>query len=253
MTVGGVSYNRVSVASGAESWAWLPPAREIWIVEYDAGGVEQHAVAQSILFEYERGNYNVPVPEGFRVRKEDKQRHKCQVVAHAHISDNIKQKKRDVAWCNVLGEMPLDTPIYGAGWEHWSRYPNGNFKGVVKPDEALRLFNETQFTPCVAAAPGFYTGKPYVAFSQGCVPLFYGDGTDPYTWDPQGTLVPLDDPRRIVKPGDLWRLLGELDYETELSYWADRLKPRWQMLDQLVDYLLAGRELGETFGGYFRC
>lgn len=212
MIVGGVEYDRISVYAGCESWAWLP-------------------------------------------RRDGGERSRCHVVAHAHIRDGIRQKSRSDSWFNVLGppsEWPEGFTVTGAGWFHYAGYESidTRFRAACTPQEALDIFHRTQFTPCVAAAPGFYTGKPYVAFSQGCVPILYGDGNDPYTWDPYGRLLPLDSPLRIVKPGDLWK---PRDYEAEKEFWAGKLVPRWHMLDQLVDRLLAELPLGQDFGGYFRC
>lgn len=220
MTVGGIEYRRKSRYAACESWAWLP---RDWSAPHEA---------------------RIP----------------CTIVAHAHIGDGCGQKRRDDAWWNVLGgreTWPDGLRVYGAGWEHYRDYDPEVMPGKVRPSEALELFGRARCTPCVAAAPGFYTGKPYVAMSMGCVPVLYGDGTDPYTWDPRGDLIGLGSAERVVRPGDLKRLAESFSDEEVWSSvrdeWAKELRPRWQVLDELVDDLLHERELGDRYGGYFRC
>lgn len=176
------------------------------------------------------------------------------VVAHCHVGDGCKQKGRDQTWQRILGDKsiwPEHLAVFGQGWEHYSQYDPAFMKGKVNPQQALDLFNDSLCTPCIAAVPGFATGKGYVAISQGCIPLPVGD--DEYAWDWSGVACPLDSAYRIRKPGDFYRLADwiERDYAMHLETWQEALKPRFQVLDNLLDDLQAGRRIDDgRYGGY---
>jgi len=214
--VGGVRYQRRSVYARAESWA-VP---DVFL------GLEK----------------TVP----------------CTCVAHAHIYDGCKQRKREQSWHAVLDDPNMGWLVehgfrlYGRGWARtpWSYLS----PGVIKPDEVRAVLGQARYCPCVSAGSHFYTGKPWVLMAQECVPLLYGDGTDPYTWDPYGKMVPLDDPWRVTKPGDLSRL-SKMGPDSQLERWRELLKPDFSLLDQMIDDLLDGETVGddrwhELYGGY---
>lgn len=174
----------------------------------------------------------------------------CNVVAHAHIGDGCAQQDRDSAWRAIIDG---DYPIYGKGWEHYTG-TLGKVMGPVKPSEALQLFHNARCTPCVAAVPGFYTGKAWVAYSQGCIPVPFGDGQHPHTWDPVGRYVGLDnDYERCTHGLKPFAAMGEDEYCTRLLNWGERLKPDWSMLDKVVDKLIGGCFVDFEFGGYCPC
>lgn len=170
----------------------------------------------------------------------------CTVVAHAHIKDGCKQAARDASWVNVLQGTPYK--VYGKGWEHFSLYDDQRFMGPVNPSKVPGILSNSIASPCVAQE-NFYTGKPYVLWASGCVPILYGDGKDPYTWDPKEIFLPLNHPWRINRPGDLDRAISSIG-PAHYEFWERALQPRWQVIDALVDDLLAGKEL--NYGGYLR-
>ena len=166
----------------------------------------------------------------------------CAVVAHAHIKDGCRQQGRDQSWRNVL--LGTNHMVYGKGWEHYSNYNPDLMPGPIRPNEVQRLLSRVKCSPCVAQE-NFYTGKPYVLWSCGCVPLLYGDGQDPYTWDPKEIFLPLNHPWRINKPGDLDRLIKDVDKMK--GHWDRVLKPRWAVLDEIADKIEEGYEFNEGY------
>jgi len=225
MTVGGRKYKRRSVWARAESWAYLEPPSTILPRE---------------------------IP--------------CTVIAHAHIRDGCKQRGRHTSWENILAP-DIDVAqlynqgmrVYGAGWEHYDGHWDGLFPGKVRPNEVTDLLSRSFTCPAVAAAPGFYTGKVYVCVNAGCVPLLYGDGTDPYTWDPNGIFRPLTSRDRIIQPGDLRRIVDHTmsDYDDHIKRWRYLVKPDFTLFDSCVDDLLAGADTSTDewfarYGGYYR-
>lgn len=196
-----------------------------------------------------------PESWGYHVRSSNTDENDCVIVAHAHIKDGCKQKMRGVSWHNVLDGS--DYKVYGKGWEHYEGYNEDQFPGCIPPNEVYEKIRTHSFTPCVSAGHGFYTGKVYVAESQGCIPILYGDGSDPYTWDPLGLFIPLNSEIRIRKPGDLGRIIrmqsGHLKEVRAL--WRERCRPHWNVLDNMINDLLSGLDIKspewfELYGGY---
>jgi hypothetical protein len=183
------------------------------------------------------------------------ERKACKIVAHCHVEDGCKQRGRRSAWESILGEDVESWEIYGSGWSALGR------PDVVKirPDEALGQFASACCTPCVSPSVGFYSGKAWVALSQGCIPVPYGDGTDPYTWDPLELYVPFrEENRRCVVPGDLKRISEELHrdqvyYESTLAMYRDVFVKDFTLLDRVIDDLLAGTFKAGRYGGYMPC
>jgi hypothetical protein len=196
----------------------------------------------------------------YQERRENTDKMSSVCIAHAHITDGCKQRGRDAAWANVLGDtLPSGLRVFGRGWENFSGYDPAVMVGEIKPSEVLDVFNCTTCCPCVAAAPGFYTGKVYVCESQGCIPILYGNGDDPYTWDPNGVFLPLNSPLRVCKPGDLARVVDETCKEKDAlrETWHALCKPHFSLLDEMIDKLVAGKdwrsaEWFDRFGGYQR-
>ncbi len=185
----------------------------------------------------------------------------CVVIAHAHITDGCKQRHRNSSWANVLGgDLPYGLQVWGNGWKAYESYDPNIMLGTLRPNEVMALLNQTMCCPCVAAAPGFYTGKVYVCEAQGCIPILYGDGNDLYTWDPNGILEPLNSPYRVVKPGDLKRIVDLYRLNENLrierrKFWSEATKAHWYYLDNVVSDLVQGRDWNspdwfEEYGGY---
>ena len=167
----------------------------------------------------------------------------CTVIAHAHIKDGCKKAGRADAWEAVLGGNAFDElpgmRVYGNGWQHFPGYTPERFPGVVKGGDVGPLLACCLASPCVAADVGFYTGKPYVLNASGVIPLMFGDGTNPFTWDPDERLVPFDHPTRVVNPGDLARAVdyAEKHYDELHETFREKLVPDFTMLDNCLDDL----------------
>jgi len=186
----------------------------------------------------------------------------CVSISNAHIKTGMRSAGRADAWSNIFGgyDLPPDLKIYGNGWEHWDWYDPELCVGEVKPSDVLDILHTSRSAPVIAQAYGYYTSKPYICHSVGCVPLLYGSG-QPFTWDPLGELLPLDDPWRINEPGDLrvrcdW-LSDDNIMDEQLERWAPLCRADWRVLDSLIDDLLAGgdptsEEWYMTYGGYRR-
>ncbi len=189
-------------------------------------------------------------------------------IAHAHIKDGCKQRNRNESWKTLLApaedieKLFLDGfRIYGKGWERYDWYDQELMMGVITPAMVMEKLAAATCCPCVACAPGFYTGKPYVLVAQNCIPILYGDGVDPYTWDPFERFLSFNSKYRASKPGDLLRIVELLKdpqiYYEQLTTWVELCKPHWELLDDCVSELLDGADVTspswrERFGGYDR-
>lgn len=186
----------------------------------------------------------------YQLTRENQGLDPCVCIAHNHFTYGIKNKRPDYgdAWRDVLrGELPPNFFVYGNGWEDWDNVP---WEGCVKPNEALDLFNMHVCGPVVSHTPNFYTGKPYVMMSQGCIPLLHK------SYDPKCLFLREDSILRIREPGDLAKLSKKLweseSFRTDARIlWETVLKPDWTLLDRLVDDLVAGKPIDqEVYGGY---
>jgi len=220
------------------------------------GGVEYHR----------RSIYAAPESWGHHIRNtlgDEFRTHSCSLIAHAHISDGCEQRRRDAAWSDVLGgDLPEDMYVYGKGWTAWSGYENHKdiMLGFIKPSEVTHVLQQSWFCPCVALAPGYYTGKPYVLEAQGCIPLLYGRGRQEYTFDPLEKLQALQSDYRIESPGDLKHLVGYLMQNDQeridlRDNWRLACLPNWTVLDKMLRDLNGGMdptspEFFSYYGGY---
>lgn len=222
ITVGGKRYRRKCVYAGVEKWGYLSP-----------------------LIEYVR---DIP----------------CTAIAHAHIDDGCKGgEPRNNAWANILAPQEdvdelfdMGMRVYGRGWDSYSDYDSELMPGCIPPDQVVEKLSQSTCGPIVAVTPKFRTGKIILYAAHGCLPLLYGDGTNPYTYDPYAEYLPLDSPMRIVKPGDLLRLVkwcqdNKLRVKQLLAELSQRIRPDWSMFDSLLDDLYCDRPLDERYGGYF--
>lgn len=186
------------------------------------------------------------------------------VIGHAHIGDGARLPGRDQCWRQILGdgafeELP-DLLIWGGGWEYFSMHKDyiDRFPGMVDSTAVMSMLAETVSTPVVPYSSTFYSSKPYLVAHAGCVPLFYGDGTQDFTFDAAGELEPLDSPLRLKKPGDLVQAVRLLRRDpTAGGNLLLRLQPNFSVVDQLVGDIESGLEptsdlWWERYGGYRR-
>lgn len=228
--IGGIRYCRISRYAGVELWAKLYPYKDV-----------------------------------------EKTRD-CTIIAHAHIKDGVAATKstgpgRELAWKHVLAPIDdlLDLSsrglyIYGKGWQHYTgALPRNTYNGVIKPSQVEQVLAESKCGPIVAVMPRFYTGKIMVYLTQGCAPIFYGDGSEdhPHTYDPFARYLSLDSFCRIRKPGDL-KIVVDMFCRNEqyrqqyIEELLSKTRPNWSLLDELVTDLIADRDLGTRYGGYVK-
>lgn len=190
--------------------------------------------------------------------RENTNRRYCTMIAHAHLHDGIRVPGRERALRQWLHrEYPLGFEVWGKGWERYEHYEPEIYPGVLKPDEVLDVLNETICCPVIAHEPGFYTGKIYVLVAQGCIPLLYGRG-DEYTYDPLEKILPLNSPFRFDSHrGFLDAVERVVERQSSLrDFWKKACEPRWEVLTDLIDDLLVGRDMTteswfDDYGGYF--
>lgn len=192
----------------------------------------------------------------------------CTVVAHAHIKDGCRYRKRDDAWLRVLAPRDdvetlrlLGMRVYGKGWEHYSGYVPDLMPGAIRPDEVMQVLARAKTCPAVAAGDNFYTGKLRTCLAQDCLPLFYGRG-QPFTFDPLEKYIQLHSPCRVNDPGDLLKQVlywdsHEADRRNVTQYLWDASKPNWRLLDDCINDLLAGADTStqawwDRYGSYRR-
>lgn len=158
--------------------------------------------------------------------------HEGVVLGHSHVCSGIGTGDPNV-WRQVLSSKVW--PIWGNGWE-WAveedLIERGRWQGCARPDEVLEILGDAYYCPVVAHTPGFYTGKPYVCVSQGCVPVLHA------MYPSMG--VP--DVRYI------WPNLPP--WEEALTWWRKRCQPNWTELDLVVDHLKSGSLRPGMYGGY---
>jgi len=194
------------------------------------------------------------VPEGHRSLF-DAPRTRCAVMSHAHIATGYKDHWRDAAWRDVLDGFSC--AVIGEGWEHYSGKEDKIFLGSYSPRDleiAMRCYASS---PLIAPRPGFITSKGHIFSQHGCVPIYYGDGEQPYTQDPEARIVPLDHWSRVSKPGDLAKVAARVacEYTEAISESRALHTPNWSKLDELLEDLpkLGSETWWERYGGYRRC
>lgn len=175
------------------------------------------------------------------------------IVQHAHVATGIKNGEQN-AWQDILFDPPHDLCVYGEGWEKskWYELKNVRFMGKVKADKVLEIFRSVRCSPVVSHTPGFLTGKPYVMYSQGCIPLLHRD------YDRHGRIFPVEHPLRIK---DSWMYKNtfnvlkrsDLTYGELMAEVQEYLQPDWAVLDALVEDLLQGKDLEDgRYGGFLK-
>lgn len=194
---------------------------------------------------------------GYHIHRNNLHEDPCVVIAHNHFDQGITNHDPLYrhAWRHILQPMlPENTHVYGNGWPEDGKV----YQGCVSPEDVLDLFQMHTCGPVVSHTHGFYTGKPYVMMSQGCIPLLHLD-YDEYEllmpeeiWDTHGFRNTY---RRLAERGDLARMAYELHssserYEEAFDHWTKALKPDWTILDQLVDSIVEDRFVDNAFGGY---
>jgi hypothetical protein len=198
---------------------------------------------------------------------ESQPRTPCSIIAHAHIEDGCRQRGRNSTWENILAPAEdlqvlyeNGMRVYGAGWEHYVDYDPVLMPGKIKPNECIDVALGSKCCPITACAPYFYTGKPFLLLQCGCLPILYGDGTDPYTWDCNGQYMGLDHGLRIRKPGDLRRQIDSHveNYDEFLPLYRETFKPNFTVLDACLAELSDGADVTTAewffkYGGYRLC
>ncbi len=205
---------------------------------------------RSVYAAAESWGYHITLPECER-------EYSCTAIAHAHIDDGCKQRRRYGAWHTVLaGDRPDDFRIFGKGWTD----KTVGYAGVLKPNEVSVELRRSFSCPMVGLMPGFYSSKIFVAMAQDCLPICYGGKEDPYAYDPFGKYVPLDSPYRIKVPGDLRTIVMMLQREHSeyRRMLKANVKPDFAVLDDCVIDLLDGRDVTtdswfQDYGGYRLC
>lgn len=202
----------------------------------------------------------------YHIRGENTDEIPCTIIAHAHIGDGCGKgthgRLRDEAWSIILGDgVPDGCKVYGRGWESYSGYDPEVMPGPVKPNEVMDILRRSTCCPCVSAGRGFYTGKVYVCEAQGCIPLLFGRGGEPLTWDPYEKFLPFSSAWRIYCKHDLKAQVKLLRESEQLradlrGQWHELCKPDYTMLDRVVNDLLAGRDWTTEdwfmdYGGYW--
>lgn len=227
VTVGRKPFIRRSVMSKTESWTWTPEVKD--------------------------AEKNVPA---------------C-VVAHCYVHSKYHGRdKRASAFDAILSPaadavelMNEGVKVYGRDWEHYHRYDamRPMFAGSVSLSECARAMAASKCCPCVAPGPNFVTNKIHFLASQRCVPLLFGDGEHPLTYDALEQYLPLDSDWRVVKSGDFKRRVDELrdetTYNNEMSYWRTVARPDFSLVDAMLGELFAGADprsdgWHDKYGGY---
>ena len=178
--------------------------------------------------------------------------HRCVVMSHAHIATGYKDHWRDQAWRDVL--LGSGVPIIGEGWEHYSDAKSHELLGAMDPGAMNDMISKVMCSSLIAPRPGFITSKGHIFTQRGCVPIYYGDGEQPYTQDPEARVVPLDHWTRIYKPDHLKRVasLIEASYESSIVEMRELHQVNWSVLDACLDSvdILGTPEGYVRFGGY---
>jgi hypothetical protein len=172
----------------------------------------------------------------------------CTAVHHAHIKDGCKTGSSQ-AWDAILKGTTF--PVYGKGWEKYEGYDPQRMPGCITPAEVREKLRISTCAPVVSNTPGFYTGKPYVLMSCGCIPILFGSRHS-HTYDPKQLFLPFDSPWRVKRYGDMQKILERVHCEREelRAHWREVLQPDWKVLDEVVDKLLAGKFVDGEYGGY---
>jgi len=192
---------------------------------------------------------------------ENVEKYSAVVVAQAHIDTGVKQPGRVAGWttvlCSALKELP-DLHVYGYGWSALGstfKAFSERFHDGVDGLTARWLYSQACASPCVGYSEN-RSGKAYMIVASGCLPLLYGDGRDPHTWDREGDVIPLNHPCRVVSPLDV-KLLATPEIRREwIGYFQSRLKPNWSVLDAALSDWEAGlyvrdrTEWHHRYGGY---
>lgn len=183
------------------------------------------------------------------------------VVSHCHVRDGMRAGSAlEDAWEEILSGT--NAQVYGRGW-YLTNIPRvlgeERFMGGVEPGRVMALLSQATSGPIVSHTPRFYTLKIKTYAASGCVPLLWSNG--PHAYDQVHRYVPRDHYLRFHSAEELREKTRELHEDPllrngMLEFLDDALKPRWNVLDSMIDDLLKGRERGESwivdYGGYTR-
>lgn len=165
----------------------------------------------------------------------------CVIMSHAHISDGIKGGHGD-AWDMVLEGN--DYPVIGRGWPKGGRYQD-----VTRDNNINAIASTVMCSPVVAHTPGFLTGKPHRLIQYGCIPILFGDGEHPHTYDREGVYCNLATECRIRKPGDLKKIVDKLEHDAPYreylrTHWRKVCEPQWYKLNEMIENLVGAFHVG---------
>jgi hypothetical protein len=134
--------------------------------------------------------------------------------------------------------------------------PQIDWRGTLDAGRVPEFLARSWVCPIVSHTPGFYTGKPYVVFNNGCFPVFYGDGSDQWTYDISQILVPFNTVGKYrftdyesLRSCIAWAKENAAECE---AVWREVLRPKWQVLDDFIDAAIRGECSMESvnWGGY---
>lgn len=158
------------------------------------------------------------------------------IMGHSHIGQGIKTGDQEV-WREVLSGVHC--PVYGLGWE-WAVEAGliapEMYGGMLQGDALTAALTEYSYCPVVAHTPGFRTGKPYVLHAHGVVPVLHKTYRDTCGWDEYPTEW-------------LWPNLPP--YAEAMAWWAERLRPNFEVVDSVVEHMRCRTLARGMYGGFF--
>lgn len=180
--------------------------------------------------------------------------------AHSHFNDGRLARGRELLWQLVLNEF-IDLPtrdlkVLGRGWDRW---PSEHFVGTVKThDEVMRFLAEGMCGPMIPQKAGFNTTKPRLHALAGNVPLLWGRGVHPMTYDRDCRLYETAHECRIDETAngftEAWARcwdMGETRRQEVIERVLERTQPNFDVLERCILAAADGRLPNyQEFGGY---
>ncbi len=176
------------------------------------------------------------------------------IVANSHFTNPRVEGFRTSTWEKILKGFTGKTAIIGHGWEGWD---NRGWLGTVPSlDDVINAMHDGWAGSMIPQKRGFNTTKIRLYALAGCAPLPHGRG-EHLTYDVEGKVLDLDHPARIstrdgLTEADINRAFTFAVYHRDkiIHEVLEKTKPDFSMLDEVVDWVAAKRELNFRFGGY---